>query len=640
MRRAVSVTIVLAAMALLGLPGRPAGALINPNFTPIHLVGQSVTLLKVTLKPGAKPLTLTATVVKAYKPKAGAPKGPLTIDLSASPLEAHAQAIADLIVKHPDEPALLFAGEFIEEAGDGSGGGKPLPEACLHFSGRWMSLYKTKVDTDFEMDKINTDLEATWAGSTDMLDRAVNYILTDPEPSVPVSGEAMWDAHTKIGMVAGKVNAAVAVDLGEGPAQALFVASEGGDRLYIYDEKAKALSDATGPRKLTSRSVRAAWGDFNHDGRTDLASFDGKGLGLRLQQADGSFEAVAVDAGEAFKSDCTSLAVLDDGKGRAALLAGTGGSPVLLSFSDAGAGKCTATVLGGGEKPAGTGEFGKPGACLVGDVDGDALPDVLQMFARGGLLFKGKSPGQFDKPSVCQIALGEGAVRPFFGDYDGDGLLDVFCPAEDDPRLWHNLGGGKFVDLRGWSGELAYISKPGGVDGATGDINNDGRQDILIAYTNLPPQIFFNRGYRSFGHAHRPLDLDEEGLLPESRDGQQAATLGDFNGDGGQDMALVLKNGDLWLFLRRVFADDAALCIRVGLPTGGGYAGPLLVTGYTEGRCLGAWNVTAGGASAFIGQRYAGPCTIKWQLPGGTVQQKEITLIDKPVRFVVPVEKK
>ena len=268
----------------------------------------------------------------------------------------------------------------------------------------------------------------------------------------------------------------------------------------------------------------------------------------------------------------------------------------------------------------------------MADLDGDHVADVLQPFAKGALLYKGTKPGGFARPRRCgNVGTGKGAAGAFLGDYDADGLLDVFVAAEERCGLWHNRGGGRFEDAFGFTGELPYISKPNAIGGMTGDINNDGRQDILILYSDRPPQLFFNRGFRSFGHSHM-LDLAEKRLLPAAGKGQQAGLLADLNGDGGQDMALVLKNGELWVFFRDV--DDApGLCLRAALPPSGPFTGPVSVTGWSGQRCLGAWNVVRGTSEAFLGMLDAGPCRVRWQFPGRRAQEKEVVVEDAPVRF-------
>jgi hypothetical protein len=155
----------------------------------------------------------------------------------------------------------------------------------------------------------------------------------------------------------------------------------------------------------------------------------------------------------------------------------------------------------------------------------------------------------------------------------------------------------------------------------------------LIAYGAMSPQLFFNRGYRSFGHAHT-LDLAERQLLPAAERGQQSACLGDFDGDGAQDMALALNNGEIWIFFRENDDREARSAVAV-LPVGGQYEGPATVTGWIGKRCLGAWNVSPGVRQAFFGRRDAGPVTLKWRLPGGEEQQKEVVVEKETVRVEI-----
>jgi hypothetical protein len=87
--------------------------------------------------------------------------------------------------------------------------------------------------------------------------------------------------------------------------------------------------------------------------------------------------------------------------------------------------------------------------------------------------------------------------------------------------------------------------------------------------------------------SRRPIEIDlaEQRLLPEAEKGQQAAALADFTGDGAQDLVIVLKNGEAWLFPRKV-AGGRALSVSVAL--GKDAPDPLVVVGYAGKRCLGA----------------------------------------------------
>lgn len=90
-------------------------------------------------------------------------------------------------------------------------------------------------------------------------------------------------------------------------------------------------------------------------------------------------------------------------------------------------------------------------------------------------------------------------------------------------------------------------------------------------------------------------------------------------------MVLALSNGEIWIFYRENDDREARSVVAV-LPVGGQYQGPVTVTGWIGKRCLGAWNVLPGASQAFFGRREAGPVTLKWRLPGGKEQQKEVVV--------------
>ena len=390
---------------------------------------------------------------------------------------------------------------------------------------------------------------------------------------------------------------------------------------------------------------------------------------LRLQGKGGVFGAPGKAVGST--KDCVGLTALDVGvPGKAGLLVSGSGAPVLLIPGAGGA----FTVRPLKADPAlakGSGGFGR---CLVADFDGDGLADVLQPGSRAGLMYKGKGGGSFATGARSRVALGRGRSGSFVGDWDHDGLLDVFAAAQDTCRLWNNKGGFVFHNMLGLSGEIAYISKPGGFGGGVCDVNNDGHQDILITYPGTLPQIFFNRAFRSFGHAHKlalgalgeappdgePVNQEPE-LAPDEEDmtGEQAGLVRDLNGDGAEDLVVVFRHhkrkkakggakpgpwetgahhGEIWFFPRQV-DQDAAFAARVALPPGKGFAGPLTVTGWAKKQCLGAWNVVPGTTEAFFGRPEAGPVEVRWRLPGGKRQRRIVVLEDGPARLVIGDEK-
>jgi len=107
----------------------------------------------------------------------------------------------------------------------------------------------------------------------------------------------------------------------------------------------------------------------------------------------------------------------------------------------------------------------------------------------------------------------------------------------------------------------------------------------------------------------------------------------DVDRDGAQDMVLVLKNGEVWMFWRSRLQGDP-LCLRAALPIKGP-AGPVTVTAWDQARCLGVQNVAAGTSEAFFGLYQAGPIVVAWQFPGGPLHKKRVLIEDKPRRVLL-----
>jgi hypothetical protein len=598
-----------------------ARAFINPNFTPKDLEKDSELILLLEFKNADAAGKAVATLKKVLK--GNCKDKELTFDLlaMAEPVQAQGKEVMDTIADG-DRQALLFVGKFQAEGTALEGRGEKAA-GLLHNGGRWsvMSLANNKI---WEMEKVDEKMLGTFSGSSDMLVRCMTYVMTDPNAEVPVEEKVDWGGTIRVGKSDRKVNMVAAVDLAGDGKLAAFLASEAGDRIYRWN--GKTMEDLTSQLALRSKSAVFAWGGFHGDGKLVLASWDGKQLSIHRQKADGTFCAAAVNAGDALKDGCLSLAVLDVGRGgKPGLLVGTKASPVILTFQADGTAHSRPLVAG--DFPAG--DLGEGGRCVVADFDGDSFPDVVQLFAKGGLFYKGTAPGSFAPPVKNQVACGKGPSSVCLGDNDHDGLPEILVVSRDGvPALYQNLGGGRFTNVLPGSGSFGYISKPGGTCCQTIDINNDGRQDIFMTYAaGLAPQIFFNRGFRCFGLA-RKMDSQVQGLLPQAAAGQQAGCVADFTRHNAMDMFLVLNNGDLWLLPRRV--EDKALGVVARLSVKSPCAGPLLVTAFDQNkRPLGAWTVSAGEPGAMFGMSEPGPLTLKWRLPGGPAREKEVVVEDK-----------
>jgi hypothetical protein len=265
------------------------------------------------------------------------------------------------------------------------------------------------------------------------------------------------------------------------PMAARLYHNEGGDRFRDVTEQA-GIDRALGP------GLGVAAADLNDDGWPDLfVANDTAQNHVWLNQRNGTFREAGLEAGAAFSED--------------------------------------------GLAKAGMG-------VAVGDADGDGREDlfVLNLMREGATLFRNES-ATAGMPVFVDITRRAGlftATFPYTGfgvgwiDYDNDGALDLFVAngavtlredqrGQPEPYKEKNLllrnAGGKFTDVTAQGGaalQLAGIAR----GAAFGDVDNDGRVDILVSYNNGPARLLLNRS-----RAANWLSVKLEGAAGVNRDG-------------------------------------------------------------------------------------------------------------------------
>jgi len=213
----------------------------------------------------------------------------------------------------------------------------------------------------------------------------------------------------------------------------------------------------------------------------------------------------------------------------------------------------------------------------VGDYDNDGYEDLFICSAGRNVLYHNNGNGTFtdvtEASGIGRKPADTLSVAGAWFDYDNDGLLDLivsnytfWTPQTDlrcsmgskeyycdprryksvPPRLYHNLGHGKFEDVTEKSGLAKSPGKGMGISIA--DFNNDGWPDVFIANDTEPNSLFINQRNGTF---------EEKGLelgVAYNDSARTGSSMGsdakDYDNDGNVDIFYNNLMGQVWQLLR------------------------------------------------------------------------------------------
>jgi hypothetical protein len=285
-------------------------------------------------------------------------------------------------------------------------------------------------------------------------------------------------------------------------------------------------------------------GDFNNSGHLGLAvaEFNNEAAVILLGHGDGTFALSSANfANEPGESivDLTTADFNGDGALDLAITSSVAGSAVDLGF-----GKGAFTTLAG----LFTGVSGSfPAAAAVGDFNGDGIPDaVVANTANGSVhdasfsISLGRGDGTFTQPSGSPFSLGQSLSAVLTGDFNGDGKLDLAMADSSGNAVIIVLGNGD--GTFGMPMTIPVGSDPVAI--VAGDFNNDGKLDLAVANSgDSNVTLLLGNGDGTFTAA--------SGSPYATGTGPFVLAAADFNGDGKLDLAVANQNGTISILLQQ-----------------------------------------------------------------------------------------
>ena len=318
-------------------------------------------------------------------------------------------------------------------------------------------------------------------------------------------------------------------------------------------------------------TVFVAVADFNGDGRLDyVTANDGNNtttIGIALGNGDGTFKSPST-----FAVACGAVWVATgdfngDGKTDLAVASrdcspGTNGISIFLGNGDG-----TFTAKGTLTSP-----LSNPFSIAVGDFNGDGKMD-LAVVDRGAstdsvFFYTGNGDGTFQAPTSVSLGGLAASNQIVAADFNKDGHLDVAVSEINGSNVVVILGvgNGTFQAPR----TIALPAQGWGI--AVGDFNGDGVPDLVATSPSIGGvSVFLGKGDGNF----TPVNNPATGTLPTTNadvpgGGAQPIAVGDFNKDGKQDLIAGLSGV------------NSAACVAVLLGNGDGTFGPEALFGVAD----------------------------------------------------------